>query len=407
MLPGMAEDAVFRFRDPEIAALATSMTARLPELTDQMVERIRHAVDVYGPGAPVPLDDLHTSCRNHLEFLFGQLSQPGPPDLAVPQATGRRRADQGAPLAAIMSAYRVGSRFIWDSVVDEAGRSGHASSKALVRAASDIWAVTDAYTDAMISAYRDAISEQMLRHQQERSAFVEALLSGRITDTAALWEAANVLRLPRQGPFVVVAAEVPELAREALPGVENRLDAQGVGSVWRLSPDLQLGVASLRGSSAFERLVAILQKAATSRVGISPTYVDLADTPRALHFARIALASSPPGSKDVTVFDDAPLSIVVASAPDTATRVARTILGPLLDLPRDERSLLLDTLATWFTSQGSATTTAQKLYCHPNTVRHRLRRIEHQTGRSLNNPSESAELRIALETIRWLPPQYS
>jgi hypothetical protein len=102
----------------------------------------------------------------------------------------------------------------------------------------------------MVSAYRDATAQQMLRRQQERSAFVEALLSGRITDTTTLWEAANVLRLPYQGPFVVVAAEVPELAREALLGVEDRLTTQGLGSVWRLSPDLQLGVASLRGVSA-------------------------------------------------------------------------------------------------------------------------------------------------------------
>jgi PucR C-terminal helix-turn-helix domain/GGDEF-like domain len=403
MLPGMGEDDLVHFRDPEIGALAASMTARLPQLADQLAERIRKAIDAYGPDAVIPLDDLRTSCRNHLEFLFGQLTQPGPVDLTVPRAAGQRRADQGVPLAAIMDVYRVGSRFIWDSVIDEASRSGHGSSEALVRAASDIWALTDAYTDAMISAYRDAMAQQMLRRQQERSAFVEALLSGRITDTTTLWEAANVLRLPHQGPLVVVAAELPELAREALPGVENRLMTRGLGSVWRLSPDLQLGLASLRGSSALERLVSILREAATSRVGVSPTYTDLADTPRALHFARIALASSPPGGNAVVLFDDAPLSVVVANAPDTATRITRTILGPLLDLPPDERAVLLETLATWFTSQGSATETAHKLYRHANTIRHRLRRIELQTGRSLDDPTAVAELRIALETIRWLP----
>ena len=125
-----------------------------------------------------------------------------------------------------MSAYRVGSRFIWDSLIDEARRSGHGSNQALIGGASDIWALTDASTKAMISAYRDAISEQRLRRQQERSAFVEALLSGRITDPTTLWEAANLLRLPYQGPFAVVAAEVPELGREALPAVDDRLAAQ-------------------------------------------------------------------------------------------------------------------------------------------------------------------------------------
>jgi hypothetical protein len=403
LLIRMPDDDLVRFRDPEIAALPTSMTARLPELADQLAERIRQAVDAYRPGAPVPFDDLRGSCQDHLEFLFGQLAQPGQVDLTVPRATGRRRADQGAPLAAIMSAYRVGSRFIWDSVVEAARRSGHGSSEALVRAASDIWALTDAYTEAMISAYRDAVAEQLLRRQQERSAFVVALLSGRLTDTTSLWEAANVLRLPYQGPFVVVAAEVPELGREALPGVEDRLAAQGLGSVWRLSPDLQLGVTSLRGGSALERLISVLRGTAAARVGVSPVYTDLAETPRMLHFARVALASSPPGSNDVALFDDAPLSVVIASAPDTATRITRTILGPLLDLPGDDRGVLVDTLATWFTSGGSAARTAQKLYCHANTVRHRLHRIEQQTGRSLDDPNAVAELRLALETIRCSP----
>ena len=138
-----------------------------------------------------------------------------------------------------------------------------------MRGASDIWALTEAYTEAMISAYRDAVAEQMLRRQQERSAFVEALLSGRITDTTTLWEAANVLRLPYQGPCVVVAAEVPGPAREALPGLESRLATKGLVSMWRLSPDLQLGVASLRGVTALERLTSVLREAATSRVRVT------------------------------------------------------------------------------------------------------------------------------------------
>ena len=45
-----------------------------------------------------------------------------------------------------------------------------------------------------------------------------ALLFGRISDTLTLWEAANVLRLPHQGSLVVVAAELPELAREVVAG---------------------------------------------------------------------------------------------------------------------------------------------------------------------------------------------
>jgi hypothetical protein len=61
----MGEDDLVRFRDPEIGALAASTTARLPQLADQLAERIRKAIDAYGPDAVIPLDDLRTSCRNH------------------------------------------------------------------------------------------------------------------------------------------------------------------------------------------------------------------------------------------------------------------------------------------------------------------------------------------------------
>jgi hypothetical protein len=93
------------------------MTARLPELADQLAERIRQAVDAYRPGAVVPYEDLRSSTRDHLEFLFGQLAQPGQVDLTVPRATGRRRADQGAP-----------SRRYWMPTVSDHGSSGTASS---------------------------------------------------------------------------------------------------------------------------------------------------------------------------------------------------------------------------------------------------------------------------------------
>ena len=41
---------------------------------------------------------------------------------------------------------------------------------------------------------------------------VQALLEGRLDD-AKVWEAADILRLPAQGPYLVIAAEVREAAR--------------------------------------------------------------------------------------------------------------------------------------------------------------------------------------------------
>jgi len=61
------------------------------------------------------------------------------------------------------------------------------------------------------------------------------------------------------------------------------------------------------------------------------------------------------------------------------------------------RRRLLETLAAWRDNGGSAADAAGVLFCHPNTVRHRLRRIESATGRSLGDPKATAEILIALE----------
>jgi hypothetical protein len=389
--------------DIQVASLADSLLARLPELTEQLVARILEQVDIYGPGGPVGVDDLRADCRANLEFVCRQLAHPGPLDLLDPGETGRRRARQGAPLAAIQTSHRIGFRLLWDALVAEAERSETASSEALVRVASDVWALIDAYTTSLASAYRDEMADQMLRRNQERSAFIEALLGGRITDTATLWEAADLLGLPYQGVFVVVAGEVPALARHALPDIENRLRDRGIGSTWRLLPDVQIGVVSLRSEAAVEQLLTIVRAGLTERVGVSPIFTRLDETPWALHLARVAMASALPGRPDVKLFDDEPLSALVVSAPTTAYRITRVVLGRLLEMPRDEQELLLDTLATFFAAGGGINEAARRLYCHRNTVRHRLRRIEQKTGRSMDDPRAAAELWIALEGLRRLP----
>ena len=52
--------------------------------------------------------------------------------------------------------------------------------------------------------------------------------------------------------------------------------------------------------------------------------------------------------------------------------------------------------------EDSVRSAAEVLICHPNTVRHRLRRIEKRTGRSLSRPKDVAELCLAFEVHRRL-----
>ena len=146
----------------------------------------------------------------------------------------------------MLSSLQVGFGFMWDTLVVEARQAGIVSDAELVGIASEVWMLTTLFSTELATAYRDAMAEQVLRQDQARSALVEALLEGRIADTATVWEAADLLGLPYQGVFVVVAAEVPAVARHALPRVESRLLGRGIGSAWRVMPELQVGIVSLR-----------------------------------------------------------------------------------------------------------------------------------------------------------------
>ena len=404
----MTQDA--NVSNPQGAVLASALLDRLPELAEELLKRVLkqsdiegNQSDIYGDDRLVPIDDLHQSLQDNLKFMLSNLGWTGSHDLVVPRRTGRRRAEQGAPLATVQSSLQVGFRFMWDTLVAEAHRTGIISGAELVGLASEVWMLNTLFATELATAYRDARIELALRQDQERSALVELLLEGRIADTATLWEAADLLGLPYQGVFVVVAAEVPTAARHALPRLESRLQVRGIGSAWQSLADLQVGIVSLRSQRNSQALVEILRSSAVARIGVSPVYARLERTSEALHLARIALASSPAGDPIVNVFDDAPLPVLVVSSPATSYRITKTILGPLLDINPDERDMLLNTLAAFFEFQGSAIEAGKHLYCHPNTVRHRLHRIERQTGRSLQDPRSSAELFIALEALRRLP----
>jgi hypothetical protein len=385
---------------PEIAEIAGSVRTRLPELVDRVVQRLLAEIEFYRDREVVGVQDLRESVGSNLESMVAQLTTDRPPDLSAPRATGRRRAEQGTPLADILHAYRIGFTEFWEAIVEEGRRSMRAPPDTLVDAASGVWWLIGEYTQELTVAYREAAAELLLAGARERSALVEALFTGGIPDRDTLWEAAKLLRLPWEGVFVVVAAEAPGLAQEGLPDVEALLAARGIGSAWRLHPDLQTGVVSLRREDVLPVFLELLGGGVRARAGVSPIYHSLGDTPRALHYARLVLGSLPAGVPAVAQFEQTPLRVLAAAAPDAAGELVRTVLGPVLDLPDQDRSSLLGTLQAWFEAGGSAVETGRRIYCHPNTVRYRLRRLQEHTGRSLEDPRAMAELLTALDALR-------
>src|SRR5206468_704790 len=81
-------------------------------------------------------------------------------------------------------------------------------------------------------------------------------------------------------------------------------------------------------------------------------------------------------------YEQAPVAVLLASAPEAATAVARTVLGPVLALPAAECDVLLATLRAWFAAHGATSLAAERLHVHRNTVRYRLKRLEDLPARA-------------------------
>ncbi len=391
--------------DRYIVELGKLMLARAPKLGKAMAELLCREIDAYSDGSVVTKDEVRESCVANVTFVFDSLAGDADVDVSPAQHTGTARALAGVPLPAVMTAYRIGFRFMWEQTLAVA-RAASIPTDSILDATARVFFAQDTFTEAMSTAYRQQLTAQILEREEERSALVEALLSRRITDTHSLWEAADLLRLPTSGPYVVVAAELPAIGKLGLPTIENKLSAREIRSAWRLLPELQVGIVHLAGpvpADTLSTLVEVLRYAATARVGISPPFQELPETSDALKLARLAATGKPLADSLVAVFDDTPLAVAAVSAPEAMAKIRSSVLGPLNALPAEERTVLFDTFQAWLQAGGSASETAAQIYCHPNTVRHRLHRIEELTTRSLSRPTDLAELCLAFEVERRLP----
>ena len=387
--------------EPNVSALSRKLLIMVDDLAADLADKIRRVEAPYASGQAVPRDDLWQSCRNNLRQVFTQLAGDAPLDVEAAQATGQRRAEQGVPLPAILHAYRIGGRFVWDTLVAHAEDSEEARDE-LFRAAGDVWTIIDEYSEALIEAYRETIAEQAGHNLQVRNAVLSGLLDGTLGGGSQVWESASMLNLPQYGTFVVVVAETPRPGDEALPGVETLLRRHALASAWRLEAERQVGVVTVRKLSDLAKVCQHVTPLARGRVGVSEPYTSLDQSAGALRQALVACAAATPGSTELVRYGDQPIAVMLASVPELGRNVADVVLGPVLALPAADRDALLDTMRAWFASNGSASSAAARLHMHRNTVHYRLRRVESLTGRSFTDPSAVGELHLALESIRIL-----
>ncbi|AVH58624.1 MULTISPECIES: PucR family transcriptional regulator [Streptomyces] len=388
-----------------LTAAARRVLDQLPELTRRIVGLIVAREAMYQSAGAVPQDVLSQSVGNNarqiLEALAGT-KRPADEELAVARTTGRRRAQQGVPLEAVLRAYRLATQPILNALLAEIRGTPYEGLAAFLEVTSAVMKVMDRHSEAVVAGYRQTEAELRARDAQRQQATFDALLEGRGGDPETAAEALSVLGLPSPGPYAFVVAPFDIAAHHTFSAAQDACAAYSYSAAWRIRGDREIGLLAL-GNAPVSRLIAALRRNPVGRVGVSGPFEALHEVPEAHRMAEIALRTLPRQSAEVAWIEERLPEALVISSPGLATRLARQALGPLLDLPAEERDVLLQTLAVWYHNGRSAARSAELLFCHRNTILNRLRRIESLSGRSLEDHRFLLTCYLGLLTLQHLP----
>ena len=370
-----------------LAFLDAHRAERVGPLTELLAATIQAENPDYQDGLVVPRADLEESCRSNvtrvLELLAASL------DVAVPEGddqvydaakeTGRRRAEQGIPLDAVLRSFRLGGRLIWEDLHHQITTGGELDVDGLREAGTRLWVVVDA-TSAQVAAAYHAAERALLRADEQRQAALwEEVLGGRAQDRSFARDAARILDVPLAGPMLVLALDQPDFLDTA--ELEHALAAVPVRATFVRRTDTVIGLVFL-GEALPGPVVDVVRKLTSCAVGVSSVVDGLPATDRGLAQATVSLQTLV-GRPGVVLFEECLPDALLLSAPEVSEHLVARWLGGLLALPVSESEQLLATLDAWVASGGSAVATATAVHSQRNTVTKRLRRVGDQTGLEL------------------------
>jgi hypothetical protein len=388
--------------DTEVTALLDDLTPLLLEqldaMTDRMVDVLARTEPAYRNVIAESEDEFRRSTRGNLER--GLLALVGAPVtgscfLQGAREVGRRRAAQGIPLEAVLRAYRLGGQVTWDALLTVSALAGGRHDTLLLQVAGTVWRANDGECAALAQAYREEQSRRAGADDETRRRLLDGLLDGRGDDPSFVRAAVDALAMPLEGRLLAVVALPGEGGRSPLEGVGAELLRHGARSVWGTRSGAQVGLIAL-GNLGPAEIRGRLEALTTGPVGVSAPVDGAGAVSSAYRLAETAARTLPRTTRRVVTIDERLPEALLSNSPEISSRLVGQTLGGLLALPAEEREVLLDTLAAFLASDGSPTRAADELYCHRNTVMHRLRRIEQVTGRKVADPRARLQWQLAL-----------
>lgn len=292
---------------------------------------------------------------------------------------GARRAVQGVPLDAMLTAFRITTRLAVDRLLEVAADRGVDSDAALALTRS-VWAYCDAAEAALVAGHNAQEDGRDGSRRSRRATLLRRLVHGEVDDRD-LEDACRSLGLRAQREYrvAVIAARaghepLETLARERL--VVHYTDEQ-TGQVVGLGAD----------------------------IGLEPwgAYVGYGDQVTVGELSR-SLAAAEEAAELAGTFhldepqhaDDIQLLRPVRDLPELGDRFVDRCFG---HIDGARAASMIATLRAWFRAQGNTDAAANALFVHRNTLRYRIRTFNEWTGLNLDRPEDSFLVWWALQRL--------
>lgn len=350
-----------------VVELCESLAAELPTVIPRIVDRIRVEIPSY---QIVDREQQERDVTRHYQgLLTGVAARRSPTrgEVEAARALGAERAASGLPMHALIEAYHVGYREMWNVLLTRAQSNDTGAGAQLVSIVGMVLTWVQRSSSAAAEAYGAAVRAAdatllSLTHQ---------FLDGLATTTPAgvdLEQLAAALTFDPAGQFQALCSpaeawpdeHMMELRQRRWPGT-LRCAARGnlmialtqeippqtvVEAAQRQNPDANFGIG-------------------LPRTGLTGAAMSMAD-------ARAALSLTDPGQ--VKCFVD---HWLLATLAPTAQRFA-VLLEPLREAAQQHPDLA-ETMLKFAENGFSLTATSRVLHVHPNTVKYRLQRWQQLT----------------------------
>jgi hypothetical protein len=329
-------------------------------------------------------------------------------------ASAARRAEEGFPLEAVLTAYHVGAREIL--AVATAGASG-ADIADLLAVADRVLTFVGTVTGAVTHGYLEELRTKVGQEHTARRTLLSVLVDGGPVDVVA--RSAGIT-LPAR--YLVLGVELGPHADEATPGVDAEIavrrklrrflaaferacgdgvlaSLEGPGGLVLLPLGGRLSEADVQG---WRRLLGVAGRAAAVTV--------LAAAETAAPEEVRAVAGRAGEVLDVLRwFGREPglyrLDDVLVEYQLTRPGAARDRLAAVL-VPLEPHPELVETLETYLALDTNRRRTAARLHIHPNTVDYRLRRVRDLTGTDPTHPAGLPRIIAAVAARRAARPRH-